>query len=139
MSTNELIVKVTALINGQMQEYGSIYDPVSIPNSAEVFSQGEVSVADSTATTVLSLSTAPKLIIIQPSGGSCQFAFSSATAADNSAVVVPDGYPFILYTSTLAYDNTLALRVDNAAANITAISAYQTSGSAIKVKTWVAG
>ena len=138
-ATFSLTYFVNGLLNGKLQEMGSLYDPATVTTSADIMSQDEIAVATATATTIATLTTAAVLIVLVPSV-TTQFVWRTTAAdSDNNSAVVPAGCPFFLYTSGLPYQTTSSNRVDETAANITGITAYQATGSTSKVATLILG
>lgn len=137
-ATFNLIFKLSGVLSGEVVSIGEDYSPYQIATSADIKFERIVSVADTTSTELVNigsgddLASCVALVIIPAVAG--MLVWEGAAAADNSALQLRAGVPFLLPTgNTAPYQTTTSNRIDETAAAITTISFYQNSGDSAKV------
>lgn len=112
--------KISVLVNGQLYQMGSAYDPFSLALSGDVVSMSEVNcTAASGGELIATFGTVPLFVVIIPEQDGV-LSWRGTADADNSSVKLLAGWPFIFSTGiTSADDTTPELRSEAAAQNIT--------------------
>jgi len=143
-STFTLFFNLSGVLGSKLEHIGELYAPYTISTSADIISDRIVSVADTTFTEVCSigsgdhLASAVAIVIIPSTAG--MLTWEGASGADNSALQMRAGIPFILPTgNTAPYQTTSSNRSDETAAAITSIGFYQASGGAATVRVFGIG
>lgn len=143
-ATFNVFFKISGVLNGTRSTAGELHNPSALTTSSDVIADKTITVASATTATLLTIGTGEDItsavgFVVIPSvaGHLC---WSSATAANNSAIVCVADVPVILPSgNTLPYQTTVSNRIDETAEAITTISFRNTGLASGKVRIFAIG
>ena len=112
--------KISVLVNGQLYQMGSAYDPFSLALSADVVSMSEVNCTAASGGELIATFGSVPLFVVVISEQDGVLSWRGTADADNSSAKLLAGWPFILSTGiTSEAAATPELRSEATAQNVT--------------------
>lgn len=136
-ATLSLQFQLKGIVNGDLIQWptSGLYAPVSFTTSTDIVYKETAAIANTTVTELLTIGSgsdvaSSSLIVLIPTVA-CVFNWTLSSDANNHSAGCRANWPFFLSTGqSVPYNATSSTAVSGAAASITKVQAYQSSGGA---------